>query len=79
MIKKSLEELKLDLIEIQAYRDLQDEKFKFAEVNDTEMKSNISEDAYYEILEQDILDAIEYLENKKIENKSKKKIKKRNI
>lgn len=41
MIKKTLEKLKLDLIEIQAYRDLQDEKFEFAEVNDTKMKNNI--------------------------------------
>ena len=74
MIKKTLEELKLDLIEIQAYRNLQDEKFGFEGINDTDNKRTFSSDAYYEILEQDIIDEIEYLENNKFENK--KKIKK---
>ena len=79
MIKeKTLEELRLDLIEIQAYRDLQDESFSFDGVNIIKNESTISQDAYYEIVEQDILDAIEYLENNKIENKSKKKIKRIN-
>ena len=54
MIKKTLEELKLDLIEIQAYRNLQDENFGFEGINDTDNKRNFSSDAYYKIVEQDI-------------------------
>ena len=66
MIKeKTLEELKLDLIEIQAYRNLQDKDFSF-NGNIIKNESIISEDAYYEMLEQDILEQIEYLENEKI-------------
>ena len=68
---KTLEELKLDLIEIQAYRNLQDKDFSFGG-NVIKNESITSEDAYYEMLQQDILEQIEYLENQKVKKIYKK-------
>lgn len=65
MNNKTIEELELDLIEIQAYRDLQDESFCFDEINIIENNSNISMDAYYKILENNIIEKIEE-ENQKL-------------
>lgn len=53
-----LEELELDLIEINAYRDLQDEAFCFDGVNAIKTENKNSEDAYYEMIEDNIIDAI---------------------
>ena len=62
--KKKLEELKLDLIEIKAYRDLQDEEFCFDGVNILKNDSNYSEDVYYKILEYNLkLEIEEYEKN----------------
>ena len=61
--RDKLEELKLDLIEVKAYRDLQNESFTFGKeivINE----SKVSEDAYYEILEENLNEAIEELEVK---------------
>ena len=70
-MKKTLEELRLDLIEIKAYRDLQDEEFCFD--NKTIIKNNnsYSEDAYLEIIEQNLEEEIKDLEDnsKKLKRK----------
>lgn len=58
MNKKTLEELKLDLIEIQAYRELQDESFCFDGINEIKNESNISEDAIYRAYEQYLIETI---------------------
>lgn len=52
--KKELEELKLDLIEIQAYRNLQDEAFCFNGKDIIKSESKISEDVIWKIQEQNI-------------------------
>ena len=70
---KSIEELKLDLIEIQAYRALENEAFCFDGINTIKKEDNISMDDYYEIIENSILKQLENLEN----NNSKKLILKR--
>ena len=65
---EKLEELKLDLIEVRAYRDLQGEPFDFGTgliTND----SKVSEDVYYKREERELLNAIsEIKEEKKNEN-----------
>lgn len=61
-VKKSidkLKELELDLIEIMAYRDLQDESFCFDGVNEIKNESKYSEDAYYRIALNNIVNNIE--------------------
>ena len=61
---KLIEELKLDLLEIQAYRELQDKSFVFYKTlvkND----SNKSEDAMYKVREANIRKKIYNLENQK--------------
>lgn len=61
---KLIEELKLDLLEIQAYRELQDKPFVFYKTlvkND----SNKSEDAMYKVREANIRKKIYNLENQK--------------
>ena len=62
MDKKTLEELKLDLIEIKAYRELQDAEFSFDGVNTIRNDSNVSEDAYYRNIENNIINAIDEIE-----------------
>ena len=71
--EKFLEELKLDLIEVQAYRDLQDEGFSFDGINTIRNDSKYSQDAYYKMLEQSIKEAIQEIEDRKLENKKKVK------
>lgn len=74
MKRKTLEELKLDLIEIRAYRDLQDAGFCFDGVNEIKNESKVSEDAYYENLEDNILDSIDNTLYQKRLTKRKKKM-----
>lgn len=59
---KKLEELKLDLIEVMAYRDLQDQDFCFDGKNIIKNDSECSEDVYYRILENEIINEIEECE-----------------
>ena len=67
--ENKLEELKLDLMEIQAYRILHDETFCFDGVNKLKNESECSIDAYYENEEDNLLNNIEKLENlRKIQN-----------
>ena len=49
---KVLEELEIDLLEIQAYRELQDESFCFPRKNQIKNESNFSEDAVWRMHEQ---------------------------
>ena len=49
----------MDLIEIMAYGDLQDESFCFDGVNEIKNESKYSEDAYYRIELNNIVDNIE--------------------
>lgn len=75
------EELLLDLIEVRAYRELQSEPFDFG-TGLIENDSKFSEDAYYKMEENEILEKLRDLEegktkknkqvnNKKIKNKRK--------
>lgn len=60
-LKRELNKLYIDLKEVRAYRNLQSKGFDFGTgliTND----SNESEDAYYEMEEQDILDCIENIQ-----------------
>ena len=66
MNNKKIEELELDLIEIQAYRDLQDESFCFDVINEIKKENKFSEDAYYKIIENNIIEKLEYEESKKL-------------
>jgi len=69
-MKKSLEELQLDLIEVQAYRNLQDDEFIEDCFMDYDMWDYIlnkcnqvhmgSEDEYFSIVEQSLKEAIKY-------------------
>ena len=61
--RKTLEELKLDLIEIRAYRDLQNEEFCFDGITKIKNDSKYSEDAYYEIMEDSLQNTIDEIEN----------------
>ena len=72
-MKKSLEDLKSELVEVQAIRDLQDAEFCFD--NKNIIKSEISYDAYLEIQEQDLVEAIEDYEYNN--TKRKKKVRKK--
>ena len=58
MINKTIEDLELDLIEVQAYRDLQDEPFCFDGRELIKNESGYSEDAYYRMQEEDILNCL---------------------
>ena len=60
--KKELEELKLDLIEVKKYRELQDKEFSFDGVNTIRNDRIILEDAYYGNMQNNILEAIYYAE-----------------
>ena len=66
MDKKTLEELKLDLIEIKAYRSLNNAEFCFDGINTIKNDSNVSEDAYYRNIENNIIDAIDEIEINRI-------------
>lgn len=78
-MNKSLEDLQLDLIEVQAYRTLQDDEFEYwcfgVEDLYNEPKELIgSEDEYFSIIQQNLEEAIEYYD----ENNPKPVKKKRN-
>jgi len=66
-MNESLEDLQLDLIEVQAYRENQDYKNKeyytdwwIYDIDKNEKDDNTSEDEYFSIIEQNLKEAIEY-------------------
>ena len=69
--REKLEELKLDLIEVMAYRDLQDQDFCFDGKHIIKNDSKCSEDVYYRILENRIITQIEECE-RDIKKKAKR-------
>ncbi len=72
---RTLEELKGDLVEVRAYRALQNEPFDFG-TGIIKNNSNNSEDAYYEMQEQEIIEEINRIEATKIEKE--RELQKRN-
>ena len=75
-MKKSLEELRLDLIEVQACKKIQEEGFSFDGETMIYSDSNYALDPYYESAEKNLLATIEKIEAKKAKEKNNKKIKK---
>ena len=62
------------MIEIQAYRDLQNESFCFDGVNNIKKEDQRSMDAHYEIMEDNIIDKIEDIKEKKLVMKQKERL-----
>lgn len=84
-MNKSLEDLQLDLIEIQAYRENQDYKDKdyytdwwIYDIDQNEKDDNTSEDAYFRMAQQNLEEAIEYYDenNPPIKRKYKPRLNK---
>ena len=73
--RRTLEELELDLLEIQACKSLQQEGFSFDGVTIIGSDSNFAIDPYYEAAEKNLLAAIQKIEEKQM-NMNGKKVKK---
>ena len=77
-MNKSLENLQLDLIEVQAYRSLQDDEFEYWCFGIEDLYNNPkeligSEDEYFSIIEQSLREAIEYYDENNSPIKKKRK------
>lgn len=74
---RTLEELKGDLVEVRAYRALQNEPFDFG-TGVIKNNSNNSEDAYYKMQEQEIIEEINRVEAVEFEKEKRRYLKKEN-